>query len=146
MRIGELTQLKWIDLDYRTQNTQNHTRKRKQPPNPTNKRQTNRNDKQTAENPQYNIHNNIPTPQRHTSRLLMQQRKTLAQKLNNPRIKQISFHTLRHWKGTMEYHNTKDIMHVKYVLGHKNININNDIHQPRTSTIPTNQTKTSHAK
>jgi len=49
------------------------------------------------------------------------QRKALAQKLNNPRLKLISFHTLRHWKGTMEYHNTKDIMHVKAVLGHKSI-------------------------
>jgi len=25
-------------------------------------------------------------------------------------------------KGTREYHKTKDIMHVKYVLGHKTIN------------------------
>jgi integrase len=50
------------------------------------------------------------------------QRKTASQKLQNPRIQQISFHTFRHWKGTMEYHKTKDIMHVKTVLGHKNIN------------------------
>jgi integrase len=47
------------------------------------------------------------------------QRKTLAKKLNNPRLQQISFHTLRHWKGTTEYHKTKDIMHVRTVLGHK---------------------------
>jgi hypothetical protein len=33
----------------------------------------------------------------------------------------ITHHTLRHYKGTMEYHLTKDIMHVKYVLGHKTI-------------------------
>jgi integrase len=50
------------------------------------------------------------------------QRKDLALKLSNPRIRKITFHTLRHWKGTMEYHKTKDIMHVKYVLGHKSIN------------------------
>jgi len=49
------------------------------------------------------------------------QRKRIAHKLGNPRILSISFHTLRHWKGTMEYHKTKDIMHVKYMLGHKNI-------------------------
>lgn len=47
------------------------------------------------------------------------QRKAATEKLKNPRIKQISFHTLRHWKGTMEYHNTKDIKHVQYILGHK---------------------------
>jgi integrase len=50
------------------------------------------------------------------------QRKTTSQKLQNPRIQKISFHTFRHWKGTMEYHKTKDIIHVQHVLGHKNIN------------------------
>jgi integrase len=49
------------------------------------------------------------------------QRKAAARKLQNPRIQRISFHTFRHWKGTMEYHKTKDIIHVKNVLGHKNI-------------------------
>ena len=49
------------------------------------------------------------------------QRKDIAKKLSNPRLLQIHFHTLRHWKGTMEYHKTKDIMHVKSILGHKNI-------------------------
>jgi integrase len=34
---------------------------------------------------------------------------------------QISFHTFRHWKATMEYHKTKDILHVMQLLGHKNI-------------------------
>jgi integrase len=27
----------------------------------------------------------------------------------------------RHWKATMEYHKTKDILHVMRLLGHKNI-------------------------
>lgn len=48
-------------------------------------------------------------------------RNNTANILQNPRIKRISFHTFRHWKGTMEYHATKDIMHVRYVLGHKAI-------------------------
>ena len=48
-------------------------------------------------------------------------RKRMATKLNNPRLKKISFHTFRHWKGTMEYHKTKDIIHVMKVLGHKAI-------------------------
>ncbi|MDH5779753.1 MAG: tyrosine-type recombinase/integrase [Candidatus Bathyarchaeota archaeon] len=34
----------------------------------------------------------------------------------------ISFHTFRHWKATMEYHKTKDILHVMKLLGHKSIN------------------------
>ena len=49
------------------------------------------------------------------------QRKRLARKLGNPRLMQITFHTFRHWKGSMEYHKTKDIMHVKQLLGHRSI-------------------------
>jgi integrase len=49
------------------------------------------------------------------------QRRRLANKLQNPRLLQISFKTLRHFKATMEYHRTKDILHVMQLLGHKNI-------------------------
>ena len=45
----------------------------------------------------------------------------LAHKLRNPRLKQIHFHTLRHWKATMLYHQTKDLLYVAEFLGHKNI-------------------------
>ena len=50
------------------------------------------------------------------------QRKKLATKLQNPRLSQIKFHTFRHWKATMEYNRTKDILYVKQLLGHRNIN------------------------
>jgi integrase len=49
------------------------------------------------------------------------QRKKIALKLRNPRIQQITFHTFRHWKATMEYRRTKDILYVMKMLGHKNI-------------------------
>ncbi|MCW3997563.1 MAG: site-specific integrase [Candidatus Bathyarchaeota archaeon] len=49
------------------------------------------------------------------------QRKRLAKKLGNPRLLQIHFHTLRHWKATTEQHKTKDPWHVKEILGHKSI-------------------------
>jgi integrase len=49
------------------------------------------------------------------------QRRRIAQKLANPRIRQITFYAFRHWKATMEYHKTKDILHVMQLLGHKNI-------------------------
>jgi hypothetical protein len=45
----------------------------------------------------------------------------LARKLQNPLISQLSFHTFHHWKATMEYAKTKDILHVMHLLGHKNI-------------------------
>jgi len=58
----------------------------------------------------------------HHSNHFRQQRKRIAWKLKNPRILRITFKTFRHWKGTMEYHRTKDIVHVQRILGHKNIN------------------------
>ena len=48
-------------------------------------------------------------------------RKYLAHKLSNPRLLAINFTTFRHWKGTMEYHLTHDIIHVKELLGHMRI-------------------------
>ena len=48
-------------------------------------------------------------------------RKRLADKLHNPRLLKISFHTFRHCKVTMEYHRTKDSYHVKRFLGHKSL-------------------------
>jgi len=48
-------------------------------------------------------------------------RKQIANRLCNPRLLRISFHTFRHWKATMEYAKTKDILHVMRMLGHRNI-------------------------
>jgi len=40
---------------------------------------------------------------------------------NDPTIKQIRLYDLRHFKATMEYYKTRDILHVKQLLGHKRI-------------------------
>jgi integrase len=55
------------------------------------------------------------------ARSFQRSRRRLAEKLGNPRLLQITFHTFRHWKATTEYAKTKDILHVMKVLGHKNI-------------------------
>lgn len=60
-------------------------------------------------------------PLRGFARSFQRSRKLLAAKLGNPRLLQITFHTFRHWKATMEYHRTKDILYVMKLLGHKNI-------------------------
>lgn len=52
---------------------------------------------------------------------LIKQRNRIAANLQNPRMKQIHFHTFRHWKATIEYQRTRDILHVKYMLGHKRL-------------------------
>ena len=48
-------------------------------------------------------------------------RKQISDELCNPRIQKISFLTLRHFKATMEYYKTKDILYVKQLLGHVSI-------------------------
>ena len=44
-----------------------------------------------------------------------------AKKLQNPRLTYIHFHTLRHWKATIEYHKTRDLLHVMQMLGHRDV-------------------------
>ena len=56
------------------------------------------------------------------------QRKRIAEKVQNPRLNKIMFKTLRTWKGTMEYHRTKDVLYVMQVLGHKNIKKHATLH------------------
>lgn len=46
---------------------------------------------------------------------------TTSQQASKPRLLEISFHTLRHWKATMLYHQTKDPYYVQHFLGHKSI-------------------------
>jgi len=50
-----------------------------------------------------------------------QLKKRIANKLQNPRLLSIHLHTFRHWHATMEYHKTKDILHVMKQLGHRKI-------------------------
>ena len=54
-------------------------------------------------------------------RTFQRQRKRLAHKFGNPRIKRITFHTLRHWKATTLYHQTKDLLYVQRFLGHRGL-------------------------
>ena len=62
-----------------------------------------------------------PWKLQHMRRTFERIRNRLAIKLCNPRLKLITFHTFRHWKATMEYAKTKDILYVMQILGHKNI-------------------------
>ena len=49
------------------------------------------------------------------------QRKQKARDFNNPRLLKLTFTSIRHWKATVEYHKTRDILHVKRLLGHKKL-------------------------
>lgn len=121
MRIGELTQLKPIDIDTERKVVS------VTPEKGSNPRILPISDKLIAminnltRDPRA-TYDTVFQPHKDTLRgYLCNQRKAIAQKLNNPRLAKIGFHTLRHWKGTMEYHKIRDIMHVKTVLGHKSV-------------------------
>jgi len=48
-------------------------------------------------------------------------RNKLSKKLQDPTIKQIRLYDFRHYYATMLYHKTKDLLHVKMALGHKDL-------------------------
>jgi len=120
-RCGEIWRIKWDDIDFESK-VVNIT-----PEKNSNPRVTHISDKlldmlrQLPKNygenvfayPKMRVDNHAVTFQ--------QQRKRIAAKIGNPRILKIHFHTLRHFKGTMLYHKTKDIFYVMQALGHKNI-------------------------
>lgn len=51
-----------------------------------------------------------------------QQKTALSKKLQNPRLKEIHFHTFRHFHATKLFNETKNLILVKQRLGHRNIN------------------------
>jgi integrase len=48
-------------------------------------------------------------------------RQKIAKRIGNPRLAKIHFHLIRHWKGTMEYHKTQNIILVQRIIGHKSV-------------------------
>ena len=116
-RIGEVTRIQWKDLD--TERKAIYIRAEKG----SNSRILPASDKLLA------MLNRIPktsdkpfTAKIHSYRTTFQKlRDRTATKLNSPRLKQIHFHTFRHWKATTLYHAVKDIMMVKAFLGHKSV-------------------------
>jgi integrase len=48
-------------------------------------------------------------------------RKKAYQRFKNPELLKIRLYDLRHWFGTTQYIQTRDIFHVKYLMGHRNI-------------------------
>jgi integrase len=63
----------------------------------------------------------FPTESENISESYRRLRNALAKKLQDPTIQQIRLYDFRHFKATMEYHKTKDLLHVKQLLGHKDL-------------------------
>ena len=132
MRSGEAKRLQWSDIDFERRTvTLNLPEKRSNP------RIWRISQKLTA------MLNALPRktdkifgngPITSTKTTFIRSRKRIANKLQNPRLLKISFHTLRHWKATMLYHETRDIHYVKRFLGHKSI-VNTEIYINIADTI-----------
>jgi integrase len=120
-RCGEAWQLKWSDIDLETDTV------RITPEKGSNPRIARLSKKLVSmlnalpKNYKERIFSNPGQPVDNYRDNYCEQRKRIAHKLQNPRLQRITFHSLRHWKATMEYHRTKDILYVKQLLGHKRI-------------------------
>ena len=118
MRCGEANRLEWIDIDFQRRTiTLNKPEKKSKP------RIFNVSSKLIAMLnmlPRTNMRV-FPSVVAARRRAFNFTRKSIAKKLQNPRLLRISFHTIRHWKATMLYHQTKDILYVKEFLGHTKI-------------------------
>jgi len=116
-RIGEVMKTKWIDVDQDRRTVYIHSEKG------GNDRILRISQKLLAMiNRMKKINEYIFQPTKHGYRTTFESlRKRTAQKLNNPRLMKIHLHTFRHWKGTSEYHKTRDIYYVKTILGHKSV-------------------------
>jgi integrase len=119
MRIGETSKLLWTDIDYERRSIRVTPEKGSNPrilPMSTKLEAMLKTLQSTATSDHV-----FPRSVRNQRRVFTRQRKRIAWKLHNPRIKKITFHTFRHFKATMEYQKTKDILHVMRLLGHRSI-------------------------
>ena len=118
-RAGELASLKWEDIDFQNGTIRIEPEKGSKPrifkiSNTALNMLAALKTKSTSER--------VFTPNlRALRRVFQRQRERLARKLQNLRLRLIRFHTFRHWKATMLYHQTKDILYVMNFLGHKSI-------------------------
>jgi integrase len=117
-RCGEAWKLEWIDVDSERSTVRITPEKHS---NPRMLKVTRRLIERLQDLPKNSKYVFGDTNLKTTMRLFERSRKLAATRSKNPRLNSITFHTLRHWKATMEYHKTKDILHVMRLLGHKNI-------------------------
>jgi integrase len=63
----------------------------------------------------------FPTESENISESYRRLRNRLAKKLQDPIFKTIRLYDFRHFKASMEYHKTKDLLYIKQLLGHKDL-------------------------
>jgi integrase len=63
----------------------------------------------------------FPTTYTVMNKIFWRMKNRVANITNNPRLKAITFTTFRHWGATMIYHQTRNLLLVQKILGHKRI-------------------------
>ena len=63
----------------------------------------------------------FPTESENISESYRKLRNRLAKNLQDPILKTIRLYDFRHFKASMEYHKTKDLLYIKQLLGHKDL-------------------------
>jgi integrase len=118
IRIGELVQIKWTDIDF-ARKTVSVT-----PEKGSNGRILPISDKllhMISQLPRIHGENVFQPEKKMLREYYSLQRKAIAERLQNPKLLKITFHTFRHWKATMMYHDVHDLREVQKFLGHKSI-------------------------
>ena len=122
MRAGEAHRLRWTDIDFENGTVRVTPEKGSEP------RIFKLSNKLLNMLSSLRTKNRVTDPERifakdlrTVRKVFEKQRANIARKLQNPRLRRIHFHTFRHWKATMLYHQTKDILYVMKFLGHRNI-------------------------
>lgn len=117
-RAGEVHKVRWTDIDTENKSVRITPEKRSRPRNqPISVKLLNKIYYLRTRH-KYEDDNRLFSKNKATiERLFYTFRRRTAIKLNNPRLKQIHFHTFRHWKATILYHQTKDLIYVQRFLG-----------------------------
>lgn len=118
-RTNEAERLQWDDIDYARKKVYIRASKR------GNARFISASDillNMLSRLPRTNKENVFPKRGRNARRVSFSKRmKRLARLTNNKRYRKIHFHTFRHVFALRTYHRTKDILHVKTLLGHRSL-------------------------
>jgi integrase len=120
----EIFQLKWTDLDTESNTVSITPEKGSRPRRPRINPNTVASIMNQPRTSIYIFHNEKRDNEdqyRNFFRNFAGQRTRIARTLQNPRIRRISFKTLRHWKASTLYAKTKDLLLVKETLGHRSI-------------------------
>jgi integrase len=123
VRIGEALRLKWIDIDF-----EKYVIMLNEPEKGSDPRIFNKSDLSPK---LMNMLNGLPRinerlfggkTRNSLKNTFSRVRARLANKLQNPRLLAVHFHTLRHWSLTMYQHNFHDLVLTARFAGHRNVN------------------------